>query len=81
MTIQQILTSNPALTLEELEAEIRARDTTVQQTRAEMLQIKRLLDPLEVAKQREAITAARLAGKPVINIGMDNLKMGQAHGK
>ena len=66
MTIQEIRTGQLTATLEQLEAENQARDQQVQALRAEKREIRALMEPLIVKKQRSDAIAAM--GKPSIEL-------------
>jgi hypothetical protein len=78
MTIQEIRDTHESMTAEQLEAEKHARDVQVAGLRAEMAEIRRLLDPRTIAKQREEMQKAIARGVPdvVLGVGGAMLKIG-----
>lgn len=78
MTIQEIREQHESMTTEALETEKHARDLQAQVLRSEMLEIRRLLDPRTIARQREEMRAAIARGVPdvVLGVGGAMLKIG-----
>ena len=78
MTIQEIREQQESMKTEQLEIEKFARDIQVQVLRSEMAEIRRILDPRTIAKQREEMQAAIAKGIPdgVLGIGGAMLKLG-----
>ena len=69
MTIQEIRDTHESMTAEQLEAEKLARDSQVLGLRAEMAEIRRLLEPRVIAKQREEMQKAIARGVPSTVLG------------
>jgi hypothetical protein len=68
MTIEDLLRKS-GVTIEELEAEMRARDELVNELRSENRYIRAMLEPMIVKKQREEMIASKGPGI-VLGVGV-----------
>ena len=75
MTIEEIRANHATMTIDQLEAEIRARDVSVQALRAEMLEIRQRLEPHVLMAQRAQLQAAINKGATTVEL-VPSVKLG-----